>query len=322
MHAGMTEDPARAEDYSKHSESQRLDLKAKLFSIACAGELLARTGLDRSEPSQYCFSQEHPIFGSHPDLLRHWLNASSLRVFVPDVHPKESSVEILRRKVAEMPVEFAVWNVEAEKELRDMGMPVVLKKPFMLDGFRPDLDEFMRGGSELVIKSSGSGMPKAWEDKLMEVFFNRKDSKEDPVSWAIHTQRRRYKQSQAYPWITDKAWRIENFYQSLGGDTRLIVSFPTELVGVVADMNQRGVPAYMISMPPRGAHEVRNQDFARRNGLLYGYLAVGIYEGLTSLHGLPVIKPESLEDVVRELKQTKASSWDKGVVGTERLWAA
>ena len=321
MHAGMTEDPARAEIYSQNSEQERLNLKARLFSLACAGELIGRLGLDREEPSQFCFSQEHPILGLHPEVIRHWLNASSLRVFVPDVYPKESSVEILRRLVAEMPVEFVVWNVKAEKELRELGMPVVLKKPFMLDGFRPDVDEFANGGSELVIKSSGSGMPKAWEDELMEAFRNR-DLKKDHVSWAIHTQRRRYKQDQAYPWITNKLWRIEDFYKSLGGETKLFVSFPTELVGVMADMRTRDVPVQMILMPPRGAHEVRNQDFAQRNGLVYGYLAVGMYAGLTEYRGLPVVKPDELEDVVRAQRRVKAEVWDKAVVGIERLWAA
>lgn len=321
MHSGMTEDPSRAERYSKSSEEERLNLKARLFSIACAGELMARVGLDREEPSQFCFSQEHPIFGLHPEVLRHWLNASSLKVFVPDVFPKESAVEILRRKAVEMPVEFVVWNVEAEKELRDRGMPVELKKPFMLDGFRPDLDEFAESGSELIVKSSGSGMPEDWENELVEAFQNR-GLRGDAVSWAIHTQRRRYKQSQVYPWITNKAWRIEDFYKSLGANTRLLVSFPTELVGVVAGIHTRGVSTMMVSMPPRGAHEVRNQKFALEHGLLFGYLGVGIYEGITSLNGLPVVAPRDLEAVVRELRDAKISGWNKEIVGEERLWAA
>lgn len=317
MHAGMTKDPARAEKYSINSEEERLNFKAMVFSVACAGELTMRAWKEREVSDRFNFFQEHPLLGSPHELLDR-LGAEQVRIFVPDVHPKESAVEALRRKISKRPAEFVVWNTEAEKALCDMGMPVSLKKPFMLDGFRPDLEEFAGTGSEVVVKASGSGMPSNWEREIIAAFLSKPRSENAP-SWAIHTQQTRIKENKVYPWLTEREWRIRDFYQSLGGPTRLLVSFPTELVGVVSDMRERGVPTWMLAMPTRGAHEVRNLDFAIRNGLLLGYLGVGRYEGMNTLDGLPVIKPEHLEGLVRELRTEKVQ-WRPGIVGTEKMW--
>ncbi len=308
-HGRITEDPDQAAKYTENSEDERVGLKARIFARMCALELAAAALSNGRPDARFNFFQEHPLLGM-TDYIADFLRAERIRLVVPDVNPKESGVIAVRNHLEK--ASFVVWNRDAEKELRGMGLDVELRKPFMLDGLRSGDPNFNEPGSKLVVKGSGSGMPEEWEDKIFDC-LDEAESRD----WSMHTQRNRVINGNGVPLLPIRHSRIRSFYRALGGATERVVCYPSEMVGVMADLNERGVRAQMITLPPRGDHERRNLEFAIEHGLVFGQMA---FKGVNLIPGLRVVEPSELIGIIG--KDKPKDTWRSGIVGTEPFWEA
>lgn len=313
FHRDISADHHEARYYTEHSETKRLDLKSRLYALACFGEFSVRLSLSKGHnldiPSRWTIVQEHQLLGAS-DMLIDSLGITDIRVVVPDVFPKESAKHAVKNTVG---ATFSVWNKAAQHELENEGFDVVLHKPYHLDGFRPDTPEFYAEGKELVVKSSGNGMPKEWEDEIMAAL-----AKSRITTWGIHTPRGKTSNKFEVKRRAPKLQRMQNFYDDLGGNTKVLIGYPSELVGVVCDMRQRGVPVWMICLPPRGAHELRNLQFASENNLVLGEFMPRGYPHPSTLPYLEQITANQIVDILHNLPKAKQID---GRIGTFSIWS-
>jgi len=261
VHRLRTSIPALAERYTRDTARAREGRTAELFGKALYLETRYRSSSYGQDRDLHVV-QEHPLFGIEADLLERD-GYSSVRLLVPDVYPKGSGVKALLKHVGSTAM---VWNVLAQERLSSLGIPTELIKPFYLDAFRSDEAEFMRTGLSVVIKSSGSGMPRAWRNALISEL-----SGSDDADWAMHTNKGVYDQM-GFTKVDKPTDSIIGFFEDLGGKTEVVIGYPSELAKVVIDMQSRGVPVRFISLAPRGSHEVENMKTLRDLGLLIAEL--------------------------------------------------
>ncbi|MFO0971687.1 MAG: hypothetical protein U0520_05075 [Candidatus Saccharimonadales bacterium] len=307
FHKGVSADPARAEHYVLSSEEERAGLKGRLFGTVAAAEFAVRHALFAHGATHWDVVQELPLLTIHP-LVLSLLGIKTARLMVPDVYPKESGVAAVEKhkKMAR----FSVWNADAAAELQDRGFEVDFTQPYLLSSFRPEKDDFSSQGLEVIMKTSGSGAPEAW---IEEIICNLERG---GVQYAVHTPEYRMTNGRKKIVYDDFNSRIKAFYDDLGGKTRMLIGYPTELVGVVCEMRERDVDCWMVTLPPRGAHELRNREFGFKHDVIHsGLLPNSSHE---DVYGLPrAIRSNSL---CRVLEDTGAPSLPDGLIGADKLW--
>lgn len=313
FHRRISRDPEAALRYTENSEERRLAPLAHMASLAYFAEFATRLAVDddhsRHLPSRWTAVQEHPVIGASPEKLDR-LGITAVRIAVPDVFPKESA----KFAVSKIPgARFSVWNTAARDELAAEGLAVDLHSPYILDGLRPDDPEFYRQGMNVIVKSSGSGMPREWSDELRATLAQLHD-----VTWGFHTPQGRTSHNFEVMKAVPKRNRIQNFYNDLGGNTQVLFCYPTELTGVVSAMRERGINVWMITFPPRGAHERRNLRYAIDNNLVLGEFSPRDYNHPPTYADLEAITMTQLPGIIKNLPEAK---WSEGLIGTESIWA-
>ena len=312
FHKDISSDPDSAKLYTSESESKRVGIKARLYAAACFTEMAVRLSFDRThntkESSRLNIVQEHQLLGAS-DAVIDLLGIISIRLAIPDVFPKESAKHAASRIYD---TTFSVWNAEAQRELEDSGFKAELHKPYLLDGFRPNNPEFMNQGAEVVVKTSGNGMPKIWQTELLE------ELSQSRLGWSFHSPKGSIDYASWENSRLNKKDRIQNFYDDIGGNTKVIIGYSSELVGLVCDLRERGVDTWMITLTPRGAHELRNLEFAIRHNLVLGELAPTGYFHPPSSSGLRTIPMKMIQQV---LSSAPEPTWQSGIVGTTPFWA-
>jgi hypothetical protein len=155
-------------------------------------------------------------------------------------------------------------------------------------------------------------MPGEWEDELKSALC-----KSAGITWGLHTPQGRTSHNFEVMHKFSKQTRIQNFYNDLGGQTQLLIGYPSELVSVVCELRARGVPVWMITLPPSGAHELRNLKFAVENNLILGEFTPMNYDHPPTLPDLEPITSAQLSDVWYHLPKTK---WSEGIIGSKPFW--
>lgn len=310
FHERMTADPQRARAYIDESAT-RTGLLSSAYARASAFEFAQRfrhgAGDEEEEEANWTVVQEHPLLGISPNALRR-LGITSVRLATPDVYPKDSGI-MAARKHAGMTSVY-VWNDEAHRALAAEGVHTTLTRPYMLDGFHPNGGIHDTPGLPVVAKTSGSGFPPAWRSAVLGALGAT------DTDWAFHTPMGRFAADGTNGMSAGDNGRITSFYGDLGNTTRLVIGYPSELVGAVADMNEQGQPTWMLAFPPRGAHEKANLEFAHRHGILLGELALNPSATIDGIKHIPL---SELPAMVTDLEEPK---WDHGVVGTQKFWEA
>jgi hypothetical protein len=306
FHEGVSADPERAATYVASSEAERAGLKGRVFGVAAAAEFIARKKLNAPEASHWDVVQELPLLAMSASVLR-MAGVERVRLMVPDVFPKESGVAAIakHRKIGR----FSTWNTDAANELHDQGFAVDLTHPYLLNAFRPESPLFAHEGVEIVMKTSGSGAPDAWVAELQQSLDVHN------VAYAIHTPQHRISPGKKQVYETFNT-RIQAFYNDLGGKTKILIGYPSELVGVAAELRDRGVDCWMISLPPRGAHELRNRDFGFKHDIIHSGLLPGGARG-DNYELRREIRPA---DVHMVLQEAVAPSIPDGLIGRDQLW--
>lgn len=264
FHNGISADPEKALAYTDDSEKRRQGMTAKLASASFFAELVTRSVLSGG-CRELVLVQEHPLMIASVKALGK-LGVEKVTIPIPDVHPKQSAEHVANRLArqadGELEVVMSVWNEGARDELlnNNPAFEVQLVDPWLLN-LSPNLDKSQ--GNKVILKSSGSGMPKAWEDEL-QGYTVGKDS-----VWTPNSEPNLKK-------------RIRGFYGALDRSTETIVGYPSELVQVVEALHRAGnTDVRLAALPPRGNHEKRNLNYAINNKLVSAGIA---FKGAGSRH--------------------------------------
>ncbi len=291
-HALMTRSEHARTEYLKHGEELRSSWAGKLFGYALYLNFLYHVRhipeVQAGTPYTWKVVQEHMLLGV-PQRLTDQKNP--IELYVPDVRPKQSAL------LANMRLPYStimVWNDETYRDLRQKGYTVKRVDPFLLDGFSPDAETFIHKGVPVVIKTSGSGMPAHTLTALRaSLTMQQRD-------WVIHTphgKMQSFKGMMHTERIPNKKERITAFFDTLGAQTQILISYPNELVQVMYEMQLRGTTqTEFFVLPPRGEHELRNLTFGWKHGLIKGLCVTNPDDAhlFTSLPGLPQYTPSQI----------------------------
>lgn len=155
-------------------------------------------------------------------------------------------------------------------------------------------------------------MPPAWEDQLIGDLRHF----DEEIDWRAYFPKRTYVPGGNQPSGTTYE-RIPRVYRSLGEKTELLIGQPSELTAVTAEMRTNDIPVWHVSLPPRGAHEWRNLEYAHQNNLTLGVLNVAGAKDMRLPRGCDIL---DLKDVLRDIDQLPSAEFDHSVVGAASIW--
>jgi len=247
-------------------DKERSGLAGIVFGGLALAEFLIKERLPFYKISDVgIFVQEHLLRMVPESLLRRWFPVGSF-LAVPDVESKKSAVEILNEKRILTPV---VWNRQAFESLKKQGLHPVLVAPFLPEGIVSEVDFQKELTRKIVVKSSGSGMPKLWVEKLvkyaktnnipLEVWLPDKKvivNKNEKGQWVEQDD------ESFNPKTLEEYARL--FYQSLiDAQPEFLISYPSEMVQVAAWMRDKGWKGNFFMLPGSAVHEEVNAKWAR-----------------------------------------------------------
>lgn len=235
VHQRMTQNPGASKAYTENGSGVRGIAQGTLGRLM-AGEIPKNL-------KTLWLVQEFALMGINPDLY------AQIFLSIPDVLGKTNGVEKALRRTDARPV---VWNEEAANHYKDHD-PLLIE-PAILSAFNPQ-EILDRPGNEVVYKTSGSGIPRAWHKQIVE------ELKRSGVTYAVHVPDGRPVRQQ-----------LNDFVNSIGQNTRYIISYMSEQVQVVALLQSMGLQVKLIGIDTRGPHEVVNAEFALRHDLARGIL--------------------------------------------------
>lgn len=328
-HGLMTKSGQFSREYTKRSE----DLRSGIAGIAIGGIQLAqwlaneRLNLASHPLAEVgVFVQEHLLGVLPEELLRKWF-PKGVFLFIPDVFPKESAVKILlEKKGVVIPL---VWNRSAFNELRERGLVPILIEPVLPKGFLPENyqglinKESRERPQKIVIKTSGSGISRELDGWLEQnIIGNRLPGQRieywQPQGLVIYSDASDASPQKQEEKILDLNEYGQKFYRSLL-DVDLIISYPSEMIQVVAWLKAQGWHGKFFVLAPRGAHEKRNLDWAIR---------VGIVDGVYDMENITVAEyqlvmgnleeelgKKSINDVINSLIKFRESLFSQEKVG-------
>lgn len=254
FHKQMSASPTISRDYSNHGEGLRKIGKYVLGTPMAVQIILSREAF-YTPGGQYDIlvaTQEHALGAFSKEYLEEKFPHGRFLV-VGDVEPKKSAIDIAKKKG----LTLAVWTAQAYEKLHDEGMPVVLVAPTLPNGFKND-NIFPTQGEHVLVKASGSGMPKPYVDNLQEAF------KKLGLSYTIFLPNEIVTEHGTSLRPTNLEQKIREYYaEIIGHIPALTISCPSEQAQISASQERR-----FVSLPTRGEHEVINLEWAREHGLI------------------------------------------------------
>ncbi len=263
IHGFFNKKPEFVNEYSKNSEALRGGLGMIAIGLLQLWSWLGqeRFNLKGKLADVGVFVQEHLLGVLPENLIKQWF-PSGVFLAIPDVLPKQSATTILKEKEVITPI---VWNKTAYKELKKQGVKPILVAPFLPEGFVGQVDfKDKQLSRKIVVKSSGSGMPNEWVERLMGY------SKRENIDMEIWLPDQKITIANGQKNVEDLKGKsleeyLKAFYQSLvDSPPEYLVSFPSEMVQVASWMRSRGWNGVFAALPPKGQHEIKNLQWAER----------------------------------------------------------
>ncbi|GAB4219239.1 MAG: hypothetical protein Fur009_4390 [Candidatus Microgenomates bacterium] len=148
--------PLTQEDLENY-DNQRSGLAGIAYGMMSLAQLIINERRLHQLSDIGIFIQEH-LISQVPDwLLNRWF-PRGVFLAVPDVLPKQSGVNVLKKSEIVAPI---VWNKQAFDELQKQGLRPLLVAPFLPEGFVGEVDfQEKELQNKIIVKSSGSGMPR------------------------------------------------------------------------------------------------------------------------------------------------------------------
>jgi hypothetical protein len=261
FHTKMTQSAESSAGYTQDSEKKRTGLKPLLFGIAARMEAtLRRRWSDRGEssPELLIGVQEHQ-FGAYTKEELKKLYPKGVFLYIPDVFPKESAVEMMKSKE----ITPLVWNKDAFDELKERGLSPILVAPVLPLAFHHDgvrgKEQMKSKGPEpyVLIKTSGSGIPDEYLESLIPILDDK------GIAYQIWYPDRVVSSERTEMLQGSFEDQTSTFYSHLlAHPPQVLISYPSEMVQVAATLRQIGTQ--YLTLPPRGSHEKRNARFASK----------------------------------------------------------
>lgn len=264
-HRRMTQSSEQSEQYTQTSESTRKGRLAEIFGKVSKLEMeIVLSRFFDSNPSPILIGVQEMQFLSYtaPQLLSRF---SKTFLYIPDVFPKESAVDILQR----LPIQALVWNEEARRHLEMKGVNAVLVEPILPFAFADAASGKHRTSTDpyVLIKSSGSGMPNILAKALTE--FHR----ERNIPFELWLPDRVITNDGSRPLPSSRQDKITTFYTNLLHNIpSLVIAYPSEMVQVFYALVLHNIFVPNISLNPRGAHELVNLNWAMKKGVITAQL--------------------------------------------------
>lgn len=217
--------------------------------------------------------QEHMLAGaSQEQLLR--LHFKKIQLLIPDVRPKESALATASKHPQ---IEMVTWNKQTYDNLAADGYTIVYKAPTLVQGltsqeYYENIAEPNRG-IDIVMKSSGSGMPPEMRDVILAAL------RQQNLTWEYHHPHGvigSYGSREFSLKNNNTEKLLQRFYESLGGKTKILICYPSEMAQAITELYQRGcTQMQVLLLPPRGQHEVINLQY-----LWDTYGSIGLITGV------------------------------------------
>lgn len=261
FHQIMTRSGGNFLGYAKHSEKIRKSPIADLYAVMASIEL----GLTIDKTAQaHLFVQEHPLLFMSDVFLDSFSSCRAL--CVPDSYPKQTAIEA--SKDSRTPL--IVWSSFTQRELERKGVESFLAKPFFESFFR----EIPRSTTnEIVLKTSGSGTKEEWLQLVREVCTQLNIPYRLFLPGKIEWRSGKRNATTQYKSLNPGKDEMLAFYQHLAQyPPRMLVSYPSEIVQIVALMKQSGCSMLWYLLPIRGGHEQNNLSYAEIHNLWDGAL--------------------------------------------------
>lgn len=250
FHLLMTKFTIFSRKYSSNDEGVR-SLGLKVCGLISLVEYLAQRSFLLTKPENRALIavQEHQL-GMFPVKMLDRFFPQGRYLFIPDVEPKGSAVEIMKEKK----VTPLVWNEQAYSHLRKIGLDPVLTQPVLPQGFMEKGQRCNPVEDYVLVKSSGSGMPKDYVARI------RKDLKELGYDYKLYLPHSILTEEGYTSRSYNLVERIAEFYSTLiNHPPRLIISYPSEMIQVSAYLGILG--SQFLALPTRGSHEIFNQEW-------------------------------------------------------------
>lgn len=258
-HERMTQSNERSSSYTASSEQQRKGRLAQVFGRLSKLEMdfLLRQFRDLNPNPVLIGVQELQFLAlTAPQLLSRFQNAY---LYIPDVFPKESAVEILKR----LPITALVWNGDARNHLDKQSISVELVEPVLpyamaeASSFPSEEDPYV------LIKSSGSGMPGNLIDVLTTYHRDHK------IPFQLWLPDRVELLEGSYPLPAARRERAKAFYDNLlHSPPKAVIAYPSEMVQVFYALAVHGMSMPYLSLPSRGRHEHVNLNWGMKNSVI------------------------------------------------------
>lgn len=259
FHQIMTRSGGNFLGYAKHSEKIRKSPIADLYAVMASIEL----GLTIDKTAQvHLFVQEHPLLFMSDVFLNSFSRFRAL--CVPDSYPKQTAIEASR----DSRTPLIVWSSFTQRELERKGVKSLLAKPF----FEPFFREIPRSTTnEIVLKTSGSGTKEEWLQLVREVCTELNIPYRLFLPGKIEWRSGKHNATTQYKSLNPGKEEMLAFYQYLAQyPPRMLISYPSEIVQVVALMKERGCNLLWYLLPLRGGHEENNYSYAAVHNLWDG----------------------------------------------------
>lgn len=258
-HARMTRSADRSSHYTQTSESTRKGKLAALFGRVSKLEMeISLRQFFDSNPQPVVIGVQELQFLSFtaPQLLSRFLETF---LYIPDVFPKESAVELLKR----LPITALVWNEAARQHLEQQGISVTLVEPVLPFALAEAPANRSTVEPYVLVKSSGSGMPQ----ELVAAITTLYRSKKIPFQLWLPDRIEQLEGSRPLP--AARQDRIHAFYENLlHCPPALFIAYPSEMVQVLYALAQHNLAVPYLSLPPRGAHEHVNLNWGLKNHVI------------------------------------------------------
>ncbi|MDO8429179.1 MAG: hypothetical protein Q7S88_00985 [Candidatus Daviesbacteria bacterium] len=257
FHRSMRTSRHLGQEYTDHSEGLRrlaipvLGALSKIEHSLRFRQMFTPT----KSPRMLVAVQEHQLGGYSEEKLKKSFPGGRFLV-IPDVEPKDSAVKLMR----DLGITPIVWNEQAQVRLTDLGFDPKLVAPFLPKGFMNGYSDLGPLSPRIVVKTSGSGISPIHRDNLRQALDVL------GIEYKIYLPGEVLSQGQKVKRVGPLSKRISEFYDDIVSQPpTLLISPPSEMIQVGSVLLQRGTS--LCPLPPNGAHERVNLEWAERMGL-------------------------------------------------------
>lgn len=269
-------------DYSQKSDGVRSGHAAKFAKKSMWVEirlhaLKDRLGKKQGDDRKILVAVQEMALQSIP--TEHLDGYGAVYLLIPDVLGKLPTEIADEDKPFWAKITVVVWNEYAQQFLTNCGYKTMLVEPWMSYDIpelvaNPVYPEIKRG-SDVYIKTSGSGWPREWQKNLVSVFSDHN------VDFSLYLPNST---------ITDSNGERNGvfprpFYEKLSWHPpKVLIGYPSELIQVLAAHSLQNDTPSFYSLPPKGLHELTNLIWAMQNGFCQGMIFPGGYANALPKH--------------------------------------